>query len=163
MVCSRVCKVAQVQAAYGIGTFKKQYIPYNHLVCDVKCVRFCHYVEFSCKCVVVYNQVIHLGSNHKPSEDEVGIFQANLMSMSSPSMSRLHTTAALELIVSWWRHQKESVSALLAHCAENSAVTGEFPRKRPVTRSFGVFFDLRLNNRLSKQSWGWWFETPSCS
>ena len=28
--------------------------------------------------------------------------------------------------------------------------------QRPVTRSFGVFFDLRLNERLSKQSWGWW-------
>ena len=23
------------------------------------------------------------------------------------------------------------------------------------------FFDLRLNKRLSKQSWRWWFETPS--
>ena len=29
-------------------------------------------------------------------------------------------------------------------------------------RSFGVFFYLRLNKRLSKQSWGWWFETQSC-
>ena len=37
---------------------------------------------------------------------------------------------------------------------------GEFPAQRPVTRSFDVFFDLRLNNRLSKQPWGWWFETP---
>ena len=46
-------------------------------------------------------------------------------------------------------------------CAGNSPVTGEFPSQRPVTRSFGVFFDLRLNKRLSKQSWGWWFETPS--
>ena len=36
------------------------------------------------------------------------------------------------------------------------------PHKRPVTRSFDAFFDLRLNKRLSKQSWGWWFETPSC-
>ena len=34
---------------------------------------------------------------------------------------------------------------------------GEFPTQRPVTRSFDVFFDLRLNKRLSKQSWGWWF------
>ena len=42
-------------------------------------------------------------------------------------------------------------------------MTGEFPAQRPVTRSFDVFFDLRLNERLSKQSWGWWFETPSCS
>ena len=38
-------------------------------------------------------------------------------------------------------------------------VTGEFPAQRPVTRSFNVFFDLRLNKRLSKQSWGWWSET----
>ena len=40
-------------------------------------------------------------------------------------------------------------------------VTGEFTAQRPVTRSFDVLFDLRLNKRLSKQWWGWWFETPS--
>ena len=40
---------------------------------------------------------------------------------------------------------------------------GEFPTQRPVTRSSDVFFDLRLNKRLSKQPWGWWFETPSWS
>ena len=40
---------------------------------------------------------------------------------------------------------------------------GEFPTQRPVTRSFDVFFDLRLNKRLSKQPWGWWFEPPSWS
>ena len=43
----------------------------------------------------------------------------------------------------------------------NSPVTGEFPKQRPVSRSFDVFFDLRLNKRLRKQSWGWWFETLS--
>ena len=41
------------------------------------------------------------------------------------------------------------------------SVPGEFPAQRPVTRSFHVFFDLRLNKPLSKQSWGWWFETLS--
>ena len=61
--------------------------------------------------------------------------------------------------ISWWRHQMETFSALLAICAGNSPVPGEFPAQRPVTRSFDVFFDLRLNKRLSKQSWGWWFET----
>ena len=35
----------------------------------------------------------------------------------------------------WWRHQMETFPALLAICEGNS--------------------------RLSKQSWGWWFETPS--
>ena len=55
----------------------------------------------------------------------------------------------------------ETFSALLAICAVNSPVPGEFPAQRPVTQSFDIFFDLRLNNRLSKQSWGLWFETLS--
>ena len=55
----------------------------------------------------------------------------------------------------------ETFSALLAICAGYSPVTGEFPSQGPVTRSFDVFFGLRLNKRLSKESWGWWFETPS--
>ena len=63
----------------------------------------------------------------------------------------------------WWRHQMETFSVLLAICAGNSPVTGEFPAQRPVTRSFDVFFDLRPNKRLSKQSRSWWFETPSRS
>ena len=62
---------------------------------------------------------------------------------------------------SWWRHQMETFSVLLAICAGNSPFPGEFFAQRPVTRSFNVFFDLRLNKRLSKQSWGWWFETLS--
>ena len=44
----------------------------------------------------------------------------------------------------------------------NSPVTGEFPAQRPVMRSFRFFY-LRLKQRLGKQSWGWWFETPSRS
>ena len=63
----------------------------------------------------------------------------------------------------WWRHQMETFSALLALCAGDSPVTGEFPSQRPVTRSFDFSFDLRLNKRLSKPSWGWWFESPSGS
>ena len=44
---------------------------------------------------------------------------------------------------------------------------GEFTGHRwiPLTKAsnteLDVFFDLRLNKRLSKQSWGWWFEVPS--
>ena len=64
-------------------------------------------------------------------------------------------------VLTWWRDWMEPFSALLAFCAGNSPVTGEFPAQRPETRSFDVFFDLRLNKRLSKQSWGWWFETLS--
>ena len=64
---------------------------------------------------------------------------------------------------SWWRDQMETFSALLVLCARNSPVTAEFHAKSPVTRSWDIFFDLRLNNRLSKHSWDWWFETPSRS
>ena len=46
----------------------------------------------------------------------------------------------------------ETFSALLAICAGNSLVSGEFPAQRPVTRGFDVFFDLRLNERLGQQS-----------
>ena len=37
---------------------------------------------------------------------------------------------------------------------------GEFPLQKATTRSFDVFFDLRLNRRVNKQSCGQWFDTP---
>ena len=54
-----------------------------------------------------------------------------------------------------------NVSALLAICAWNSPVPGEFPLQRPVTRGFDAFFDLRLNKQMRNQSWGSWLETLS--
>ena len=51
-----------------------------------------------------------------------------------------------------WRHEMEIFSACLAFCEGNPPVNSEFPSQRPVTRRFYVFFDLRLNKRLSKQS-----------
>ena len=63
----------------------------------------------------------------------------------------------------WWSYQMETISALLALCAGNSPVTGEFQTQRPVTRSFDVFFDLRLNKRLSIQSRYRWLKMPSRS
>ena len=48
-------------------------------------------------------------------------------------------------------------------CGEFTWSPGNSPHKGPVTLSFDVFFDLHLNERLSTQSWGRWFETPSRS
>ena len=67
------------------------------------------------------------------------------------------------IVSSMMTSSMESFSALLALFARNSPVTNEFPSQRPVTRSFDVFFELRLNKRLSKQSRRLWFETPSRS
>ena len=60
-----------------------------------------------------------------------------------------------------WLHEMETFSALLALCEGNSPVTGEIPWRRPVTQSFDVFFVLRLNKRLRKQSRRRGFETQS--
>ena len=54
-------------------------------------------------------------------------------------------SATNDCCVPRWRHQMETYPALLAICAGNSPVTGEFPAPRPVTRGFDVFFDLRVN------------------
>ena len=62
---------------------------------------------------------------------------------------------SFDTCLSWWRHQMEIFSALLAICVGNFLVPGEFPalKVRPVTRSFDVFLDLRpkksgwVNNR----------------
>ena len=63
--------------------------------------------------------------------------------------------------MTWWRHQIETFSALLALCAGNSPTTGGFLSPRPVRRSLDVFFGLRLNIGLRKQSRRRWFERPS--
>ena len=47
----------------------------------------------------------------------------------------------------WWPHQTEIFSALLALCAGNSPATGEFPAQRSVTWSFDVFFICAWINR----------------
>ena len=48
----------------------------------------------------------------------------------------------------------ETFFVLLAICAGNSPVTGEFPAQKPVMWSFDVFFQLCLNKRLSKHEAG---------
>ena len=91
----------------------------------------------------------------------VGEYSKYMKNIHEPGLRcKFYTTLGL---VSWWGHQMEAFSALLAFCAGNSPVPGEFPSQRPVTRRFDAFFDLRLNKRLIKQWWGWWFETLSCS
>ena len=51
----------------------------------------------------------------------------------------------------------ENIFRVTGPLCGDSPVTGKFPAQRPMTRSFDVFFDLRPNKRLSKQSWDWWF------
>ena len=61
------------------------------------------------------------------------------------SLMWVHSLAPWHMVTS----SNRTFSALLALCARNAHVTGEFPSQSPVTRSFDVSFDLRLNKRLS--------------
>ena len=58
-----------------------------------------------------------------------------------------------------WKHFRPFVCMMTSSNGNIFRVTGPLS----VTRSFDVYFDLRPNKRLSKQSWGWWFETLSWS
>ena len=46
-------------------------------------------------------------------------------------------------------------------CGEFTGPPRCIPRTKASDAELWCFFYLRLNKRLSKQSWGWWFETPS--
>ena len=45
-----------------------------------------------------------------------------------------------------------NIFRVTGHLSGEFTGTGEFPTQGPVTRSFDVFFDLRLKKRFSKQS-----------
>ena len=102
---------------------------------------------------------------YRPVNDmgDIG-YESGLSSLQKRNISSVNISSPRKRrpALTWWRHQMETFSALLAICSGNSPVPGEFPTQRPVTRSFDVFFDLRPNKRLSKQWWCWWFETQSC-
>ena len=57
-----------------------------------------------------------------------------------PNVSKAFLYDVSKIDWSWWRHQMETFSALLAICGENSPVPGEFPAQWPVTRNFDVCF-----------------------
>ena len=82
----------------------------------------------------------------------ISVLTVILMVMEGASRRRKPGALKYFKYILWWRHRMEPFSALLALCARNSPVTGEFLAQRPVTRNFDIFFDLSLNKRLSKQS-----------
>ena len=112
---------------------------------------------------VCFVKVLSLVVLAESTSENVEIY-FHFLSLLNKQMSQVFKSVLLEdnypfIMRTWWRHQIETFSALLAICAGNSPVPGEFPAQRPLMRSFDVFFDLRLNKRLSKQSWGWWFKS----
>ena len=124
-----------------------------------------HYLR-RCLQIFITPQDAHKGHWFNPLDAKTEILSAIVLIIHDKRAFVSHGVGLERFVPSrcWdilWRHQMEIFSAFLPFCVGNSPVTGQFPSQRQVTRSFDVFFDLRLNKRLSKQSWGWLFETPS--
>ena len=127
-------------------------------------------VCWRCWTKAVVSAGFHIGDNlsmtGSPNDIQIfgyNIHAPNLTFMSTPLMNtpQQATPSKEDRGLLMMTSSNGNIFALLVICVGNSPVPGEFPAQMPVTRSFDVFFDLRLNNRLSKQSRGWWFETLS--
>ena len=86
---------------------------------------------------LIWSLMINMYISHKLFFLSTGIW---IVLSKGPHLLRLRPeTLANENIShtssTWWRHQMETFSALLAICEGNSPVTGEFLAQRPVTRS----------------------------
>ena len=86
--------------------------------------------------------------------------------LNSPHKGQWRRALVFSLIYAWincWANNREAGDLRRYRVHYDVTVMWMWiPAKRPVTRSFDVFFDLRLSKRLNKQSSGWWFETLSC-
>ena len=60
----------------------------------------------------------------------------------------------------WYMNSRETINHDDVIKWKHFPLTGGYPSQRPVTRSFDVVYDERLNKRLSKPSKCRWFETP---
>ena len=131
---------------YSLQTYSWKTILFN--TSSAKCRPFC-----SGLCMIILDPSLYLGFSYFHVTNFACswvlifhfIFYANQkLPADLPSNSIGNINERKDQIVPWFRHQMEKLSALLAFCPGNSPVTGEFPAQRPVTLSFGVFSDLRL-------------------
>ena len=103
--------------------------------------------QFSCFCLSYLRPVLALG------------YCRFLRSCVCLRVSQI--TAQSQISAPWWRHQMEKKFRVTGHlCGE---FTGQLwiPRTKASDAELWCFFDLHPNKRLSKQWWGWWFETLS--
>ena len=112
------------------------------------------------KLMLDYLSIGLLGTNFSEILIKIQTFSLTKMHLKLSSAKWCPFCRVGELGKAWWRHQMETFP-LYWPFVRGIFGPGEFPSQRPMTRSFDVFFDLRLNKRLSKQLWSWWFETLS--
>ena len=107
-----------------------------------------------------YDSTVHI--------DEKGNHMITLCQLNNPSkyqwinsINQYKSTLKPKQIRFMMTSSNGNVFRVTGHLCGEFTDPGEIPAQGPVTRSFDVFFDLRLNKWFRKQSWCWWFETTS--
>ena len=131
------------RASYGVS-FMSTSTVIDRVIKGFYCTIFC---IMSLEIIVLKSQP-HLSAdnewNHRHrGRHTIALFNAN--------------EAVLKVMSTWWRHQMETFTVLLPLCQGRRPV--DFPHKGQWRGA--VFWDLRLNKRLSKQLRHRWFDTPS--
>ena len=66
-------------------------------------------------------------------------------------------------VLTWWCHDMEMLSALLAPWVGNSSITGEFPPTKGQWYELLAFYLLPAGTSCRMKQYSWqWFETPWC-
>ena len=106
--------------------------------------------------------------NHWSLEVKMNIFLCNIFFMITSWYSLQMQRGVFFLLVaqrrfSWWRHQMETFSAILALCAGTLPVQVDSPHKAQWRGALMVSFICTWINNWVKKTRGWWFETPPWS
>ena len=95
------------------------------------------------------------GSNHQP------LFAQQLVQQKTPLQWKYHRSTSPVLCM--MTSSNGNIFRVTGHlCGEFTGHRG-IPRTKASDAELWCYLDLHLNKRLSKQSWGWWFETLSRS
>ena len=125
---------------------------------------------FSTIRLIVYGPLAHILGPFFHHGNCVGTSEHPALLASSENSSRKFTTCN-QFSGQHWAAMSEKINEYSivhigspSHCPFAPAFTGHrwIPCTKVSDAELWYFSDLHLNKRLNKQSWGWWFKTPSC-
>ena len=110
------------------------------------------------QCLYIADTILDINTPTQFSHYVKHFFQNNALQVNAWDMIKIMAWGAMS--VSWWSHNLETLSALVARCEGNHRWMVDSPHKGPMTLIFDVLFDVSLKQPLNKHSGFWLFETP---
>ena len=130
---------------------------------DQQCVRIIHLLNYQTPFPRLLDKIRQQGvRKHREGSVDSWLITGTLIGMWTKSFDTAGGKRWYRIRYRMMTSSNGNIFRVTGHLCGEFTGPGEFSTQRPVTRSFDVYFDLCPNKRLSKQSWGWWFETPSC-